>query len=77
MIACDHSDVGKSIDHISIPSLIIAGDEDVLAPARCSRELYKLIKDSKLAIIKGACHFMMIEKSSAFNSALKNFLIFL
>jgi len=77
MIACDHFDVGKSIDHISIPSLIIAGDEDVLAPARYSRELYKHIKDSKLAIIKGAGHFMMIEKSSAFNTALQNFLNFL
>lgn len=77
MRACNEFDVADEIDKISVPCVIVAGSDDVLAPVRYSRELFRHIKDSKLEIIDKAGHFMMMESSGEFNSILRKFLDFL
>ena len=76
-IACNEFDVTGKLDRIQIPVLIVAGSEDILVPAKHSRFLLKNIKHSRLEIIKGAGHFMMMEKPGEFNGLLKLFFDFL
>lgn len=76
-IACNEFDVTAEIDRISVPVLIIAGSEDILVPVKHSRFLLKNIQDSRLEIMEGAGHFMMMEKPGEFNGLLKIFFDFL
>ena len=77
LIACNEFDVMGDVANIDVPSLIIAGKEDILAPLRHSNFLNKKIPDSRLEIIGQAGHFMMQEKPNEFNRLLVNFLDFL
>lgn len=74
MIACNEFDVSDDVSKINIPSLIIAGENDILAPIKHSRKLNENIKASTLRIIKESGHFMMLEKPVEFNLLLKEFL---
>jgi len=77
LIACNEFDVKDNLSEIKVPSLIIAGEEDILAPVKYSKYLYEKIPDSRLETIKHAGHFMMQEKPNEFNHLLSNFLNFL
>lgn len=77
MKACNEFDVMDDIRRIRVPCLIIAGSEDILAPVKYSRHLYKKIKNSRLEIIEDSGHFMMMEEPVLFNSLIRKFLDFL
>ncbi|MGI9553672.1 MAG: alpha/beta fold hydrolase [Thermodesulfobacteriota bacterium] len=77
LIACNELDVMDDITKINVPTLIIAGEDDVLAPVKHSKYLYKNIPDSRLERIERAGHFMMQEKPDDFNQLLTSFLNFL
>lgn len=47
------------LDHISAPTLILAGAEDILTPTRFSQRLASDIPNNKLEIIEGAGHGMI------------------
>ncbi len=74
MIACNEFDVEDDVSKIEIPSLIIAAENDILAPVKYSRKLNESIKGSRLDILGDSGHFMMLEKPDEFNSLLKEFL---
>ncbi|MGI9535188.1 MAG: alpha/beta fold hydrolase [Thermodesulfobacteriota bacterium] len=77
LTACNEFDVMEDISKINVPTLIIAGEDDILAPVKHSNNLYKKIPDSRLERIKGAGHFMIQEKPDEFNQLLTSFLNFL
>lgn len=77
LIACNEFDVIDDITKINIPTLIIAGEKDILAPVKHSKNLNKDIKNSKMFVISGAGHFMMIEKPDEFNKLINNYLDFI
>ena len=77
LIACNEFDVMGDVSKITVPTLIIAGEEDILAPIRHSKYLYRNIPDSRLEIISKAGHFMMQERPDEFNRLLVNYLNFL
>lgn len=54
---------------ITIPTLIVHGDKDKNVPIQQSKKLAKIIKNSKLEIIKGADHFF--SKPEEFDKAHK------
>jgi pimeloyl-ACP methyl ester carboxylesterase len=60
--------------HISCPTLIMVGNEDVLTPPSMSEELRRRIAGSELAVIPNAGHMSNMEQPSAFNAALSRFL---
>jgi pimeloyl-ACP methyl ester carboxylesterase len=72
--ACDKFDLTNEIEKIKIPTLIVCGSEDVLTPVKYSKYLKRLIPNSKLEVIKGAGHMVMLEKPFEFNGKLRNFL---
>lgn len=74
MVACNEFDVSDDVSRIDIPSLIVAGENDILAPVEYSKELNEKISGSTLKIIEDSGHFMMLEYPDKFNSILKDFL---
>jgi len=77
LAACNEFDTTDIVSKIKVPTFIIAGEEDKLAPIKNSLHLRNTIANSKLEIIKGAGHFMMLEKPVEFNRAITNFLYYL
>jgi pimeloyl-ACP methyl ester carboxylesterase len=68
-----HHDTTKELGDISVPTLVIAGEEDILIPTRSSRELHDLIVGSAWATTAGG-HGCMWEHPDAFNAAFIGFL---
>lgn len=59
---------------IDVPTLIIVGENDRLTPVKYAEFFHKHIPNSKLVVIKGASHMVMLEKPEEFNEALESFL---
>ena len=60
---------------VSIPTLIVAGDEDVLTPPKEARATHEKIDGSRLEILSQAGHLSSIERPAAFNAVLNEFLL--
>ncbi len=72
--ACDRFDVMNEVDKIDLPTLILCGDEDELAPVKYSQFLQSRIKGSRLEILSNAGHMVMMESPSAFNEKIRGFI---
>lgn len=67
-------DSTPTLASIDVPSLIVVGDEDVIAPVGDSRAMHAAIAGSRLEIVPGAGHLANIERPAAFNTILGEFL---
>lgn len=74
-LACDRFDLLEEIKNIKLPTLIICGLEDKLTPVKYSQYLHQKISGSKLEIITGSGHMVMMESPQIFNETLKKFII--
>jgi len=72
--ACDHFDVMGRLGGLRTPALIACGAEDRLTPPAYSRYLHQEIPGSRLVLIKGAGHMVMLEKPAELNEAISEFL---
>ena len=59
---------------IDVPTLVIVGDEDVLTPRKEAEILHEAIRGSRLEVIEQAGHVSNVERPSAFNHVLTEFL---
>jgi 3-oxoadipate enol-lactonase len=59
---------------ITLPTLIIVGEDDPGTPVSASRTIHEQIKGSELVILKSAAHLSNLEQPAAFNQALTAFL---
>lgn len=59
---------------VTVPALVITGEEDELIPVDESRAIAGSIKNSTLVTIPGAGHLSNVEQPDAFNNALNSFL---
>ena len=59
---------------ISVPTLIIVGEDDGVTPPDASRKLHEHIGGSRLVVLPEAGHLSNLEVPEAFNSALAEFL---
>jgi pimeloyl-ACP methyl ester carboxylesterase len=69
----DRPDSTCLLAEISVPTLIVVGDEDVITPEKEARQLQTGIRGSRLEVIPGAGHLSNIERPAAFNAALSEF----
>lgn len=74
-LACDRFDRRSDISRISLPCLIIYGEEDHLTPPSFSQELKKAIPGAWLVQVPFAGHMVMIENFTAFNQAVRDFVL--
>lgn len=70
----DRDDSTESLPTITVPTLVICGEEDALTPVTESRAMIELIPGSRLALVPGAGHVSNIEAPAVFNGLLSDFL---
>ena len=68
------TDYSETINSISVPTNIIWGENDSIAPVRTARLLYGSIPDSTLFIIPNGSHSPMITEPTQFNKQLLQYL---
>jgi pimeloyl-ACP methyl ester carboxylesterase len=66
--------VTDEIGAISLPTLIIVGDQDVATVPEKARRIHELIAGSRLVVIPGAGHTSSIEEPEAVTAAIEGFL---
>ncbi len=59
-------DIVDELHKITVPTLIIGAEYDIMTPIRYQEEIHKRIKDSRFVVIKGSGHASMYEKSYEF-----------
>lgn len=72
--ACNGFNVIDTITTITLPSLIICGKDDLLTPPKYSEFLHRSLANSRLSIIEGAGHMVMLEKPDAVNREIEGFI---
>lgn len=77
-IACGEAirdmDQRESIRAISIPTLVLVGEQDPATPVEAARLLQGRIAGAELVIIPNSQHLFNVERASEFNAALLDFL---
>jgi pimeloyl-ACP methyl ester carboxylesterase len=72
-LACDRFDIMNEIEKIDLPTLILCGREDGMTPVKYSQFLLQRIKGSRLEILPGAGHMLMMEAAEPFNEKIGAF----
>jgi pimeloyl-ACP methyl ester carboxylesterase len=67
-------DSTETLATIDVPTMIIAGSEDVATPPRESRAMHAAIAGSRIEIIQRAGHLSNLERAAAFNTVVAEFL---
>jgi pimeloyl-ACP methyl ester carboxylesterase len=67
-------DAADRLGAVTVPSLVIVGEDDVCTPPRFSRELADLLPNAELLTIPDAGHGAYVEQPTAFNGSVEAFL---
>ena len=59
---------------VTVPTLVIVGEEDTLTPPELSRKIHEHVGGSQLVVIPEAGHLSNLESPEVFNGALADFL---
>jgi pimeloyl-ACP methyl ester carboxylesterase len=73
-LACNQFDLMEEVGAITAPTLVICGDQDALTPIKYARYLADRIAGSRLEIIEGAGHEVMVERPEQFNKQVEVFI---
>jgi pimeloyl-ACP methyl ester carboxylesterase len=69
----DHS-ARDLLSQIDVPTLIIAGESDILTPFETSLEMYKLIQNAEMEVILGGSHAAPAERPECFWKSIDRFM---
>jgi 3-oxoadipate enol-lactonase len=67
-------DATPELAGISVPTLVIVGEDDTLSPPDVARDMHERIAGSELAILPRAGHLSNLEAAEEFNAAVAGFL---
>lgn len=70
----DRPDSAPLLGKIGVPVLVIAGDDDQIAPAAGMRAMSQAISGAEFALVEGAGHVAPLEQPAAVNRLLRDFL---
>jgi 3-oxoadipate enol-lactonase len=77
-IGCCHAikalDLTDRLTALSVPTLIIVGEDDPGTPVSAARAIHERIAGSELVVLKSASHLSNLEQADAFNRAMTAFL---
>jgi len=68
-------DLGAELRRIEAPTLVVAGDDDIIAGPVCADAMMRELSDARLVTIAGSGHFLYVEQPEAFRAALTDFLL--
>jgi pimeloyl-ACP methyl ester carboxylesterase len=71
----DRPDSTPSLGQIRVPVLVVAGDDDQIAPAAGMQEMARAIPGARFALITGAGHVAPLEQPVPLSGALGDFLV--
>jgi pimeloyl-ACP methyl ester carboxylesterase len=66
-------DLRHAIAKLSVPTLVIVGEQDRITPPAAAVELVGSLPDGHLAVISGAGHLPMLERPQDVNDHLRAF----
>jgi pimeloyl-ACP methyl ester carboxylesterase len=66
--------MADELGKLTVPALVVVGNQDILTPVGDSEELAERIPTAELVVISGAAHGLMVEHASTFNRVLLEFL---
>lgn len=70
---CNAFDLREDIRNIRVPTLIIAGEDDVLTPPMFSTFMAERIPGAELVILEKAGHYVPAEQPETFEQLIRNF----
>lgn len=77
-VGCCHAiktlDLTDRLPAITLPTLVVVGEEDPGTPVAAARTIHERIRGSRLHIIPSAAHLSNLEQPEAFTAALVDFL---
>jgi proline iminopeptidase len=68
-------DLRAELRRIAAPTLVLAGDDDMIAGPVCGEAIARELSDGRLVRIAEAGHFLYVEQAAAFRAALTDFLL--
>lgn len=68
-------DLTQKIEHLDLPVLVIAGEDDQGTTVAMAEDIVKAIPGARLEVLANAAHLSNVEQTAAFNAAVRNFLI--
>jgi 3-oxoadipate enol-lactonase len=71
----DRPDATAELTKVTAPTLVVVGEHDVVTPLADAEGLTHLVNGSKLVVIPGAGHLSNLENPTAFNAALREFIL--
>ncbi|HVE90635.1 MAG TPA: alpha/beta fold hydrolase [Burkholderiaceae bacterium] len=63
-----------AIDVINVPTMLVAGDEDAVAPVQVAREIARRISNAQVEVLSRCGHWMTAERATECQSHLRRFL---
>lgn len=73
ILATDET-MADRLGEITVPALVMVGNQDILTPRGDSEEIAERLPDAELVVISGAAHGFMVEHATTFNRVLLQFL---
>jgi pimeloyl-ACP methyl ester carboxylesterase len=73
--ACDGFDVMTRLAEVSVPTLVLCGADDQMAPPKYAEFLREKIPAAQLAVIADAGHWAHLEQAEEANERIRDFLI--
>ena len=73
ILAADDA-MADRLSEVTVPALVVVGNQDILTPRGDSEELAERLPDAELVVISGAAHGLMVEHATTFNRVLTEFL---
>ena len=77
LLACDGFDVMAEVQNISLPTLVICGDEDTMTPVKYADYLADNIPGARKEIVSGASHFVQLQKYKQVNASIEDFVSYM
>jgi 3-oxoadipate enol-lactonase len=72
--AIQNLDLTERLSAVSVPTLIVVGEDDQGTPVAASQAIQERIPGSELVVLEAAAHLSNMEQPEAFNRAVKAFL---
>ena len=66
--------MAERLADITVPSLVVVGNQDILTPRGDSEEIAERLPNAELVVISGAAHGFMVEHATTFNRVVGEFL---
>ncbi len=70
----NQSTINHTLQNLPIPVLILAGDHDETVPPKYSKVIKKLVKSAELKILRGAHHFVTVERPEEVSRTIRHFI---